>query len=144
MLSKSQAKSFFLVGTAVCSLAMVGLTIDTFQRIPEQTKQANMTEAVIRGKHLFDRNNCMGCHTLLGEGGYYAPELTKVMERRGEAFVRAMIKDPEAMYPGQRKMQSYTFTEEQISDLIAFFTWIGEMDLNGFPPKPALVNSAAA
>lgn len=144
MLSKSQAKAFFLIGTAVCSIAMVGLTIDTFRRIPEQTKQANMTEAVIRGKHLFDRNNCMGCHTLLGEGGYYAPELTKVMERRGEAFVRAMIKDPEAMYPGQRKMQSYKFSEEQISDLVAFLTWIGDMDLNGFPPKPDLVNTAAA
>lgn len=143
MLSKSQAKTFFLVGTAVCSLAMIGLTIDTFNRIPEQTKQQNMTESVIRGKHLFDRSNCMGCHTLMGEGGYYAPELTKVMERRGEAFVRALIKDPEAMYPGQRKMQSYKFSEEQISDLVAFLTWIGEMDLNGFPPKPDLINTAA-
>ena len=143
MLSKSQAKSFFLIGTAVCSLAMVGLTIDTFQRIPEQTKQQNMSEAVIRGKHLFDRSNCMGCHTIMGEGAYYAPELTKVMERRGEAFVRAIIKDPEAMYPGQRKMQNYKFTEEQISDLVAFLTWIGEMDLNGFPAKPDLINSAA-
>jgi nitric oxide reductase subunit C len=53
----------------------------------------------------------MGCHTLLGEGAYYAPELTKVYERRGPAFIRAMLRDPEAMYPGQRKMQNYDFTE---------------------------------
>ena len=72
MLSKSQAKTFFLLGTAVCTAAFVGLTIDTFQRMPAQTKQENLTAEVIRGKHIFERNNCMGCHTIMGEGGYYA------------------------------------------------------------------------
>jgi nitric oxide reductase subunit C len=138
MLSKSQAKAFFLVGTLGFSAIFVGLTIDTFQRIPAQTRSENLTPEVIRGKHLFDRNNCMGCHTILGEGAYYAPELTKVFERRGEVFIKAMLRDPESMYPGQRKMTNYKFTEEEIGDFTAFLKWIGEMDLNGFPPKPDL------
>jgi nitric oxide reductase subunit C len=75
---------------------------------------------------------------LLGEGGYYAPELTLVYERRGPAFIRAMLEDPEAMYPGQRKMYTYDLTDHEIEALIAFFAWIGEMDLNGFPPEPIL------
>jgi nitric oxide reductase subunit C len=33
----------------------------------------------------------MGCHTILGEGAYYAPELTKVIERRGEGYVKAVL-----------------------------------------------------
>lgn len=70
MLSKSQAKAFFLVGTLGFSVIFVSLTIDTFQRIPAQTRSQNLTPEVIRGKHLFDRNNCMGCHTILGEGAY--------------------------------------------------------------------------
>jgi nitric oxide reductase subunit C len=81
----------------------------------------------------------MGCHTILGEGAYYAPELTKVYERRGEAFIKAMLKDPEAMYPGQRKMTNYKFKDEEINDLTAFLKWVGQMDLNGFPPKPDLI-----
>lgn len=143
MLSKSQAKSFFLLGTALCSVAFIALTIDTFKRIPAQTNEENLTEAVIRGKHLFDRNNCMGCHTILGEGAYYAPELTKVIERRGEVFVKAMLKDPEAMYPGSRKMTNYHFSDQEISDLTEFLKWIGKMDLNGFPPKPDLMRTAS-
>jgi nitric oxide reductase subunit C len=83
----------------------------------------------------------MGCHTLLGEGAYYAPELTKVFERRGPAFIRAMLTDPEKMYPGQRRMWKYDFTERDKDDLIAFFEWIGKVDLNGFPPKPTLAQS---
>lgn len=144
MLSKSQAKAFFLVGTALCSIAFIGLTIDTFQRIPGQTKEENLTPEVIQGKHLFEQNNCMGCHTIFGEGAYYAPELTKVYERRGAAFINQMLIDPEAMYPGQRKMVTYDFTEEERKSLIAFFKWIGEVDLNGFPAKPDLAPVADA
>ena len=83
------------------------------------------------------------CHTIMGEGGYYAPELTKVYERRGEMFIKAMLRDPEAMYPGQRKMVNYHLTEAEINDLTAFLIWVGNMDLNGFPPKPDLIKVAA-
>ncbi|HPI40825.1 MAG TPA: c-type cytochrome [Pseudobdellovibrionaceae bacterium] len=141
MLSKSQAKSFFLLGTAVCSAIFVGLTVDTFQRIPKQTNQAELSAAAIRGKHLFEKKNCMGCHTILGEGAYYAPELTKVFERRGDAFIKAMLKDPQAMYPEDRKMTNYHFSDEEIHDLTEFLKWIGTMDLNGFPPKPDIVSA---
>lgn len=138
MLSKSQAKAFFIIGTLGFSAIFIGLTIDTMRRIPAQTNSENLTPEVIRGKHLFDKSNCMGCHTILGEGAYYAPELTKVYDRRGEAFIKAMLKDPQAMYPGERKMTQYNFTEQEMDDLTQFLKWIGEMDLNGFPPEPDL------
>jgi nitric oxide reductase subunit C len=144
MLSKSAAKAFFLVGTAVCGGAFILLTIDTISRVPKQTNQQNMTESVIRGKHIWEDNNCMGCHTLLGEGAYYAPELTKVYERRGAAFIDAMLIDPAKMYPGKRKMVKYNFTAQERGDMVAFLKWIGEMDLNGFPAKPNLGSVASS
>ncbi len=144
MLTKSQARAFFVVGTGIFAAIFIGLTIDTFRRIPTQTRADLLTPEAIRGKHLFDSKNCMGCHTILGEGAYYAPELTKVYERRGEAFIKAMLRDPEAMYPGQRKMTQYHFNDQEISDLTAFLKWIGTMDLNGFPPKPDLMQVASS
>jgi nitric oxide reductase subunit C len=142
MLSKSKAKAFFLVGTGLCTGTFLLLTLDTLQRIPSQTNQQNLSESAIRGKHLWETNNCMGCHTLMGEGAYYAPELTKVYERRGPKFIEAMLRDPYSMYPGQRKMVRYNFSDTQIQDLTAFLKWIGEMDLNGFPPRPNLAQIA--
>ncbi len=143
MLSKSAAKAFFLGGTVVCSLAFVGLTVDTIGRVPAQTRQEDLTEEAIRGKHLWDSSNCMGCHTIMGEGAYYAPELTRVYSRRGPDFIRMMLRDPEAMYPGQRRMQNYHFSDRQIEDLVAFLEWVDGMDLNGFPPAPVLAMAAA-
>lgn len=151
MLSKSQAKGFFLVATLGFSGVFLWLTVDTIRQLPERTHESELTAEVIHGKELWDSNNCMGCHTLLGEGAYYAPELTQVLARRDPAWIRAFIKDPEAMFPGERKMVKYDFTDAEISALIAFFGWVGKIDTNGFPaapdmaqPKPVAALAAVA
>lgn len=136
MLSKSQAKAFFLIATLGFSGVFLYLTVDTLAQVPARANNDQLTDAVIRGKTIWDQNNCMGCHTLLGEGAYYAPELTKVVDRRGPDWMRAFMKDPQAMYPGKRRMIQYNFDDQQISDLIAFFSWIGKIDTNGFPQAP--------
>lgn len=139
MLSKSQAKIFFFGGTAVTFAIFLGLSWTSLtSEVPHRTHEENLTPQVIRGKVLWDENNCMGCHTLLGEGAYYAPELTKVYERRGEGYIGVVLTSKEPWAPRGRKMVAYGFTPEQAADLTAFFKWIGEIDLNGFPPKPDL------
>ncbi|MCB9536069.1 MAG: c-type cytochrome [Myxococcales bacterium] len=136
MLSKSAARAFFIGGTLLTGVAFAALTVHTHQTVPEQSNEANLTPAVERGHGIWTDENCMGCHTLLGEGAYYAPELTKVVERRGKLWIKTFIKDPEAMFPGRRRMVKYDFTDAQIDDLIAFLEWVGNIDANGFPADP--------
>jgi len=143
MLSKSSARLFFISGTLIFSVTFLLLTIDTVAKVPDRSNQDEMTPAVVRGHDIWTDNNCMGCHTLLGEGAYYAPELTKVVERRGEVWIHLFLKDPQGMFPGRRKMVKYDFTHEQRSDLIAFFAWVGKIDTNGFPPQPDMALQAA-
>jgi nitric oxide reductase subunit C len=138
VLTKLQAKVFFLGGTAVFFGIFLVLSFDTHLKVPNQTNAANITPAVAAGKRIWEENNCMGCHTLFGEGAYYAPELTKTVETRGKDWLKIFIKDPAAMFPGQRKMVKYNFTDEQIDNVIAFLDWCGKVDLNGFPAKPPL------
>tara|TARA_R110002096_G_scaffold71571_1_gene170803 strand:- start:3380 stop:3814 length:435 start_codon:yes stop_codon:yes gene_type:complete len=132
MLSKKQARAFFLGGTVVTFLVFIGLTIYSFSKAQDQSNDENITEAVVRGKKIWEDNNCMGCHTIMGEGAYYAPELTKVIERRGEGYIKAVLMTPVDWAPNGRKMVAYGFTQEEAADLIAFFDWIGHIDLNGF------------
>lgn len=143
MLAKSQAKWFFLGGTTLFSAAFLALTVDSLGQVAGRSNEVELSESAIRGKMIWDHNNCMGCHTLLGEGAYYAPELTRVVERRGKEWMRLFLHDPEAMFPGQRRMINYHFTDAQIDDVIAFFDWIGKIDTNGFPPRPDITAAAA-
>ena len=152
MLSKSGARTFFLGGTALCTIAFVLLTVDTMKELETRSNHAALSESARRGYHIYIDNNCMGCHTLMGEGAYYAPELTKVVSRRGEPWIREFLKDPAAMFPGRRKMVKYDFFDPRVdpnapgnvTDVIAFFTWIEGIDLNGFPPEPDLKGPGAA
>ena len=143
MLSKSQARLFFFGGTLFFSVIFIALTVDTVRQIPARSHQDRMTVEVVRGKGIWDKSNCMGCHTILGEGGYYAPELTKVVQRRGKEWIAIFLADPQAMFPGERKMVNYHFDDGQTRDVIAFLDWIGGIDTNGFPPKPDLALPAA-
>jgi nitric oxide reductase subunit C len=74
----------------------------------------------------------MGCHSIMGEGGYYAPELTKVVERKGEPMIKAILQSPDPWAPNGRKMVAYEMTDEEAEAMIEYFKWIGELDLNGF------------
>lgn len=138
MLTKSQAKVFFLAGTGVFGAIFIALTVDSMRQVPKMTREGSMTEQVVAGKRIWEKNNCMGCHTLFGEGAYYAPELTKVYDRRGPEWMKVFLKDPEAMFPGERKMVNYHFTDQEIDEVIAFLEWCGKVDLNGFPADPPL------
>ena len=139
MLSKKQARAFFLGGTLVTFLIFIGLTIYSLSPAQDQSHSKNITASVIKGKKIWEKNNCMGCHTLLGEGGYYAPELTKVVDRlnerydgNGEAAIKSILMSKGSWQPHGRKMVAYGMTDAEASDVVAFFKWIGKIDLNGF------------
>jgi nitric oxide reductase subunit C len=139
MLTKSQAKIFFLSGTIIFSFLFLGLSYDThFNKHDDQTNAKDLTPQVVAGKHLWEANNCMGCHTIFGEGAYYAPELTKVIERRGAPYVKGVLMSPTPWgeHTSGRKMVAYGFSEEEADNLIEYFKWIGNVNLNGFPAKP--------
>lgn len=143
MLSKRQARTFFLGGTVVTFLIFLGLSWHSMTvEVPKRTHEENLTPQVVAGKTLWEANNCMGCHSIMGEGAYYAPELTKVVERRGPEYMKVVLTSKTPWSPRGRKMVAYGFSEQEANDLIAFFTWIGNTDLNGFPPKPEYKVSA--
>ncbi len=137
MLTKKQAKVFFLGGTIIFSLIFLGLSYESVtSSIPRKTNADKIDDAVIRGRQIWDENNCMGCHTLLGEGAYYAPELTRVYSRKGETYIKTVLMSEVPWAPRGRKMVAYGFSEDEANDVVAFFKWVDQMDLNGFPPEP--------
>ena len=58
------------------------------------------------------------------------------VERRGEAYMKAVLMSKMPWAPRGRKMVAYGFSENEANDLVEFFKWVGEVDLNGFPPTP--------
>jgi|RhiMethySRZTD1v2_1073278.scaffolds.fasta_scaffold32737_2 nitric oxide reductase subunit C len=145
-MTRRQARLFAIVATALAVVAFVALTIDSHRQFPKLTNEHAMTAEVIAGKNVWHRFNCTNCHTLLGEGAYYAPDLTKIAAQRGRAYLEAFLKDPAAFYDEQkyrRVMPKQNLSDQEIQNVITFLEWIAGIDTQGWPPRPILVSGAA-
>lgn len=133
--TKSMARNIFFGGSVFFFLLFVGLTFDTMQVLPKRDHRENITPEVVRGKHIWETRDCIGCHTILGEGAYFAPELGNVYKRRGPEFIKAWIKAQPTGAPGRRQMPQFHLTDEQLNDLVAFLKWTSEINTNKWPPN---------
>ena len=97
---------------------------------------------VSHGKLTTQSKNCMSCHTLLGNGSYYAPDLTKAWldpywgsrGTREEQMVE-FLKDPsDKLHNGiGRRMPKLKITDDEARAVVAFLKWMSSIDTNGFP-----------
>lgn len=145
-MTRQQARLFAIVSSALVTITFIGMTVDTHRQIPRLTNEDKLTPQVIAGKDVWHKYNCTNCHTLLGEGAYYAPDLTKIAVQRGPEYLRAFMHDPSRFYDEQkvrRVMPKLNLSEQEITDLIAFLDWIGHIDTQGWPPRRLLVSGGA-
>lgn len=133
--TKSAARNIYYGGSLFFVLVFLGLTFHTTRALPERDQRGQLTEKVVLGKHVWERNNCIGCHTLLGEGAYFAPELGNVYKRRGPEFIKAWIKAMPTNVPGRRQMPQFNLSDEELDALVEFLRYSSEIDTAGWPPN---------
>ncbi len=59
------------------------------QALPRQVVYAD--QDAVAGKRVFQAYNCMGCHTIVGNGAYFGPDLTKIYNLAGPAWLEAFL-----------------------------------------------------
>jgi nitric oxide reductase subunit C len=140
--TKGMARNIYYGGSVFFFLIFLALTFHTVKEMPKRDHRENITEAVERGKELWEVNNCIGCHTLIGEGAYFAPELANVYDRRGggneeafKAFLKGWMNAQPLNIPGRRQMPNFHLTDHEIDDLAEFLKWTSELDDNNWPPN---------
>lgn len=144
-MNNRQARHFAIASTAIAALVFLVLTVDSHRQFPQLTNAENITPEVTQGKDVWHDNNCINCHTLFGEGAYYAPDLTKIAELRGRPYLEAYMRDPSKFYDEQihrRLMPKQDLTDEDIANLVTFLDWVSKVDNQGWPPRPIYVTGA--
>jgi nitric oxide reductase subunit C len=142
-MTKRQAALFSIGATGLFTAVFIGLTIHSHMVFPRLTNAGNITDDVIAGKDLWHARNCVNCHTLMGEGAYYAPDLTQITIQRGEQYLVQFLGDPSRFYSEEvhrRLMPDPQLTEAERLRIIAFLEWIAAIDNQNWPPRPILVS----
>jgi len=136
--TKSMARNIFYGGSVFFMLLFLVLTFDTTRALPDRDNRDAITPEVARGKLIWEQNDCVGCHTLLGEGAYFAPELGNVYQRFGNSkdaimgFIKSRPKDG---IPGRRSMPQFNFSDEDLSAIAEFLIYSSKINTAGWPPN---------
>jgi nitric oxide reductase subunit C len=136
--TKTMARNIFIGGSAFFIFLFLALSFDTVRALPERDNRQNITEQVALGKKVWEDNNCIGCHTLMGEGAYFAPELANVYNRFGESTeaIKGFIRSrPVEGIPGRRSMPQFNLTDEELDGVAEFLKWTSEINDANWPPN---------
>jgi nitric oxide reductase subunit C len=108
----------------------------------KELTEAEAEALVSHGKMTVQAKNCMNCHTLLGNGAYYAPDLTKAWldpywgskEVREQLMVDFILNPSDKTHNGLgRRMPKLGITPDEAKAIVAFLKWMSAIDTNGFP-----------
>ncbi|RLA07365.1 MAG: cytochrome c [Gammaproteobacteria bacterium] len=149
MFTKAMARNIFYGGTLFFFLLFLGLTFDTMTVVPTRSndnviakdangKRTELGAQIVQGKKVWEDNNCVGCHTILGEGAYFAPELGNVYVRFGnstDAIKAFIMSRPKNGIPGRRSMPQFNLSDADLEAVAQFLKWTSEIDTAGWPPN---------
>ncbi|MDO5658540.1 MAG: cytochrome c [Paracoccus sp. (in: a-proteobacteria)] len=146
VMTKSMARNVFYGGSLFFIAIFGALSVHShWYAVNVSTDKEGLTESVAAGKHVWERNGCINCHTLLGEGAYFAPELGNVMARWGvqddpEAAMSMLSGWMDAMptgIEGRRQMPNFGLSEQEYRELTDFLLWTGRINTQNWPPNDA-------
>lgn len=146
VMTKSMARNVFYGGSLFFIIIFVGLTYHSHRYIlTTSTDVAGLTESVAQGKHLWEIHGCVNCHTILGEGAYFAPEVGNVMARWGVqddpqvAFetLKGWMESMPTGIEGRRQMPAFNLTDKEHRALSDFLLWVNTIDTQNWPPNEA-------
>ena len=138
-MSNKGARNLFIYGTIFFFAIFIGLTVDTMKQVDKRSPE--ITADVDAGKQVWHKYDCIGCHTILGNGSYFAPDMTKTAERKPRSYLKQFLMDPKAVN-AKATMPKLGLTADEADKLIVFLEWIAKVDTNGWPPKPILAAAA--
>ena len=145
-LTKNAARNIFFGGTIFFLVIFFGLTAHSVSYIVNQsTDNDGLTDSVRHGKHVWEKNSCINCHTILGEGAYFAPELGNVWVRYGgrddpqaaRDGIKMWIKSQLSGIEGRRQMPKFDLSEQDLDGLVDFFEWVSRIKTQNWPPNDA-------
>jgi nitric oxide reductase subunit C len=146
LFSKSAARNIFYGGSLVFLVIFLALTAQShIYALQTSTDVSALTPAVVQGKRIWERNACINCHTILGEGAYFAPELGNVWVRYGgrenpqaarDALIAWIANQPTGI-EGRRQMPNFHLSDQELNDLVDFLKWVSDIKTQDWPPNKA-------
>ena len=121
-------RSYYLIVVAVTLVAFAWLLYRSSAGIGEIPQQA------AAGKKVFQDRSCIQCHSLLGNGGYYGGDLTRVYDRLGEVRLKERLIDP-PLITGAQSKRHMSVSAADAERLAQYLRFVATIQTGEWPPR---------
>lgn len=142
-LTKELTRNLFYGGCVLFLFMFLALTFDTLLAVSRHgpsdrpNGDTELERTIALGKSLWEENDCVGCHSLLGDGAYLAPELSNIYQRYdySQEAVKSLIRYRSlSIDSGQRIMHQFDFSEQELNAIVEFLKYTSKVDAVHWPP----------
>ncbi len=120
---------FMVAFSIVLIVILTPISIDP-ERNPDPEMVTYQGATALEGWKVAIDYNCMGCHTIVGNGAYYAPELTYIARKANSGDeIRNLL----SAYTGTKYMPFYLDNQE-LNALTAWMLYLKDLNTNNWPP----------
>lgn len=96
---------------------------------------SNLSEQGKLGKQVWQKHNCVSCHTLFGNGGYLGDDLTRITAKMNPSELAEYLVHPPVMRPNKYRLHP-ALSEEDAGDLVKYLEFVNDIPTLGWPPQP--------
>jgi nitric oxide reductase subunit C len=145
VLTKAAARNIFYGGTVFFFVIFGALVAHSFYQARLIETAHPISEAVAKGKRVWEKHACFDCHTLFGEGARYAPEIGRVWLKYGgetdadgaREALKAWFKAQPSGVQDRHQMPQFNLSDQELDDVIEFLHWTSAVDTQGWPHEKA-------
>ncbi len=139
--ARFESLGMYMVFFVIVVMGILSILSFIPSRNPAPEGVTYLNAVAVDGWKIEQNYDCMGCHTIVGNGAYFAPDLTKIYANHGPAWISAFLVIPSSL-PNQAALETYLPQGTTIDEYYAEYAEAKKMvtDLGGKPSMmPALV-----
>ncbi|MDQ7093672.1 cytochrome c [Desulfosporosinus sp. PR] len=118
----------FLLLSIVSFGLFAGITLIS-ARLP-----SSIPQRAVAGKLVWQRHNCVSCHTLFGDGGYAAEDLTHIVAKKAPSSLIHFLVEPPVMRPNNYTRHP-ALAEADAANLVDYLEFVDTIPTLGWPPQ---------
>lgn len=125
-------RALFFGGSAACMAAMFFYLTPASLAYMNQANHVGpegVPQEVARGKVVWQKFVCVDCHTILGDGTQYAPELGRIGIKRDDAYLKMYVKGAQTLNPTGGMPSFPAMSDAEAADLVAFLNHTSQVNL---------------
>ncbi len=121
-------RKLFIASFIIVPLFFYGLLLLDFSR------QQPVPPVVAAGKKIWQQKGCVECHSILGNGGYTAVDLTRVTITNSPAKLRRFLTGRPIMRPSKTKRHT-GLSPVETDRVIDFLKYAAKIPTGNWPPQ---------